>query len=110
WMVYPRSPSAQAALVEDWNRRVHAAGRPSQPVVQPLYVDLLDDPEAPPSPLHLGLRLGASALRDHLKQLEDAGVGHVALNLRFDHGDVEATLERLAADVLPHFPLAEVSS
>ncbi|MEO0603901.1 MAG: LLM class flavin-dependent oxidoreductase, partial [Myxococcota bacterium] len=73
-------------------------------------LDLLDDPDAPPTPIHLGLRLGARALRDHLTQLENAGVGHVALNLRFDHGDVEATLERLATDVLPHFPLAEVSS
>ena len=35
--------------------------------------------------------------------LRRAGVNHVALNLRFNHADVEETLERLARDVLPSF-------
>ena len=72
--------------------------------MQPLYVDLADDPGAPPQAIHLGYRLGARHLVDHLKSLEDAGINQVALNLRFNQANIETTLKRLADDVLPEFP------
>lgn len=103
WMTYPRDTGSQARVVADWRTIVAAVGEPAKPVMQPLYVDLAKDPEAPPQPIHLGLRLGARHLRAYLRSLEDVGVNHVALNLRFQRGDVEATLERLADDVLPDF-------
>ena len=106
-MVYPRNPDAQAAVVADWNRRVQAAGQPPKPVMQPLYVDLMEDPDAPPTPLHLGVRLGVRPLAGLLKAFEQAGIHHVALNLRFNRLNIEATLERLATDILPEFPLSE---
>ncbi len=103
WMIYPRNPHAQAAVIRDWRARVEAQGGGAKPVLQPLYVDLVEDPDAPPRPIHLGLQLGVHHLREHLKVLEEIGVNHVALNLRFNRADIEDTLKRLAEELLPDF-------
>lgn len=103
WMIYPRNVALQAQIIRNWREQVEQAGRTTQPVMQPLYVDLADDPEAQPQPIHLGFRLGLQHLKTHLKTLETIGVNHVALNLRFNHGNTETTLNRLADEVLPMF-------
>ena len=103
WMIYPRNTSLQAQIIRDWQERVKAAGRPAKPVMQPLYIDLADAPETRPQPIHLGFRLGTRYLRAHLQSLEEIGVNHVALNLRFNQADIETTLKRLADDILPDF-------
>ena len=103
WMTYPRNLAVQARIIDDWRSRVEAVGGFDKPVMQPLYVDLTEDPDAPPQPIHLGLRLGVNPLRDYLKSLEQMGLNHVALNLRFNQADIETTLNRLADDILPDF-------
>ncbi|MEM6466540.1 MAG: LLM class flavin-dependent oxidoreductase, partial [Pseudomonadota bacterium] len=35
------------------------------------------------------------------------GINHVALNLRFNHADVEDTMQRLADHLLPDFQTGE---
>ncbi len=102
-MLYPQAPSMQSKIVESWRAQSRAAGMPDRPVMQPLYVDLTDRPDDPPQPIHLGFRLGMHHLLAHLKSLKSAGVNHVALNLRFNQANIEATLGRLAQDLLPHF-------
>lgn len=109
WITYPRSIPAQEAVVGDWRARVQAAGEPDKPVVQSLYVDLLADPDAPPTPIHLGFRSGIHALRDYLTALQQIGVNHVALNLRFNQADIEETLHRLAEHLLPDFATEDTS-
>lgn len=103
WMIYPREPNLQSRIIGDWRERIDGAGDVSKPVMQPLYIDLANDPETPPQPIHLGLRLGARHLVDHLKLLEEIGINHVALNLRFNQANIETTLKRLAEHVLPEF-------
>lgn len=103
WMTYPRPIDAQARVISDWRARVRAAGGPDKPAMQSLYVDLVDDPQAPPRAIHLGLRSGVNALRAYLAALQSIGVNHVALNLRFNQADTESTLRRLADEVLPDF-------
>jgi hypothetical protein len=73
--------------------------------MQSLYIDLLDDPDAGARPIHLGFRSGANYLLRYLEGLEKAGANHVALNLRFNSGDIETTMKRLADDILPAFPI-----
>ena len=103
WMIYPRDPVIQSQIIHDWQTRVEETGRSAQPVMQPLYIDLADDPETRPQPIHLGFRLGTRYLRDYLKLLEEIGVNHVALNLRFNQADIETTLNCLADELLQDF-------
>lgn len=101
WMTYPRPTALQARVLEEWRARVESAGLPPKPVMQPLYFDLADDPEAPPQPIHLGFRSGTSFLRDYLEELDGIGVQHVALNLRFNRADVPTTMKVLADALMP---------
>lgn len=103
WMTYPRNIAMQAQVIHDWRARIAAAGESDKPVMQPLYIDLVEDPETPPSPIHLGFRLGIHHLRAYLESLKKIGVNHVALNLRFNQTDIETTMARLADDILPDF-------
>ncbi len=102
WMTYPREPALQGRVVAGYRQRLAAAGQPDRPVMQSLYVDLSPDPDAPPTPIHLGFRSGLHFLREHLHALRARGINHVALNLRFQRAmPVEAALERLSRGLLP---------
>lgn len=103
WMLYPRHPALQAQVISDWQLRVKQAGRPAQPIMQPLYIDLVEDAVCSPQPIHLGFRLGMPQLRAYLNTLKTIGVNHVALNLRFNQANIESTLKRLADELLPDF-------
>jgi len=103
WMIYPRDVESQSRIIQDWRNRLAAVGRDEQPVMQPLYFDLLEDPEARARSIHLGFSSGIDALRNYLKALEGVGVNHVALNLRFNRLDIETTLRHLSDGLLGDF-------
>lgn len=103
WMTYPRGFDQQAQVIDDWNKRVRKSGRLAKPIMQPLYIDLVDDAEAEPEPIHLGFRAGSKYLNTYLKHLEGIGVNHVALNVRFNRVEITQTLETLAKEVLINF-------
>ena len=105
WMTYPRDAVSQGRVVGDFRRRIAAAGGRDKPVIQSLYVDLQPDADAAPRPIHLGFSSGTAFLRDYLAEVQRLGINHVALNLRFNMGDVEDTMKRLADDLLPEFSL-----
>ncbi|MES0880589.1 hypothetical protein [Roseibium sp. SCP14] len=84
-------------------QRVLSAGAYDKPVIQPLYIDLSEEPDAPPRPIHLEFRLGVNQLRTYLKSLEAIGVNHIALNLRFNQADIDRILKLLVEDLLPDF-------
>ena len=75
--------------------------------MQPLYLDLIGDDAADPQPIHLGFRMGVGHLRAYLACLQEIGINHVALNLRFNQADIETTLKRLAEEILQDFPSNE---
>ncbi|ASJ74001.1 LLM class oxidoreductase [Granulosicoccus antarcticus] len=111
WMTYPRSIVQQSQVVGDYQARIAAASGKPKPVMQPLYVDLVENPDTPLSPIHLGFRTGVHALRAYLQSLETIGVNHVALNLRFNQSAIEPALQILADELLPDFPtLSEFNS
>ncbi len=103
WMTYPRGIDAQSKIIGGWRERIKAAGCMDKPAVQSLYIDLLDDPNAPAQPIHLGFRTGINPLREYLLSLQNIGINHVALNLRLNRADIEVTLNRLAEELLPEF-------
>jgi luciferase-type oxidoreductase len=103
WMTYPRSVEQQRRLIQDYRARIESLGASDKPVMEPLYIDLAEDPDTPPRPIHLGLHLGLNFLRQYLKSREQIGVNHVALNLRFNGADTEQTLEKIANEIIPEF-------
>jgi luciferase-type oxidoreductase len=103
WITYPRGIEAQSKIITGWRERIKAVGMHNKPAVQSLYIDLLEDPDSTAEPIHLGFRSGVNDLWAYLHSLEEIGVNHVALNLRFNQADIETTLKRLADDLLPEF-------
>lgn len=103
WMTYPRAPLLQSRLIRGYRERIDTVGARDKPVMEPLYVDLVDDANASLQPIHLGLRLGINALREYLNTRREIGVNHVALNLRFNKENVVPTLKTLASELLPDF-------
>lgn len=103
WMTYPRDTASQGRVIADYRARLMAAEHTDKPVMQSLYIDLLDDPDAPARPIHLGFQSGVNYLREYLSEIEALGVNHVALNFRFNHAPIHQTLERLAEMLLPDF-------
>lgn len=103
WITFPRSAIAQTRAVAAYRDSTAAIGAPDKPVMQSLYIDLLEDPDAPTRPIHLGFQCGIPALLAYLHQINALGVNHVALNLRFNNAPIEDTLQRLADAVLPAF-------
>lgn len=103
WITYPRPLNQQAHAISDWRQRAIKICGYSKPVMEPLYIDLVDDPKAPPTPIHLGLCTGLDGLYDYLKHREGIGVNHIALNLRFNRADINQTLTVLAENILPDF-------
>lgn len=103
WITYPRKAELQKKLITQWRQKANNFGCEYKPVSQSLYLDLVENKDTPPRPIHLGYRTGVNYLLEHLKELEEAGVNHVALNLRFNQADIKQTLHHLANEVLPHF-------
>ena len=103
WITYPRNVATQAQIINGWRKRINAAGLPDKPASQSLYIDLVEEPDARPQPLHLGFRSGTRHLMTYLKSLEEIGINHVAINLRFNQAGIETTLRRLADEILPEF-------
>ena len=70
--------------MHEYRTAVKKAGEFDKPVMQPLYIDLVTNPDAMPQPIHLGIRTGVNYLASYLQLLEKRGVNHVALNVRFN--------------------------
>ena len=105
WITFPRDAVSQARVVDDYRARVAAAGLPSKPVMQSLYIDLQPDARAEPRPIHLGFSSGIDFLRHYLRELQTLGINHVALNLRFNSADVENTMQLISDELLGEFSL-----
>lgn len=109
WMLYPREVSLQQQIIGAWRQRTQQAGCGAKPAMQPLYIDLIDAPDAKPEPIHLGFRLGINHLKQYLASLEEIGVNHVALNLRFNEAPIDDTLQLLSDELLPRFSFVETN-
>lgn len=103
WLYYPRNLQNQAQIIQDWRK---LAPNIFKPYAQSLYIDLTDNPYTSPTPIHLGYRLGYYCLIDLLYELQEIGVNHVALNLKYGQRPAVDVIEELGFNVLPHFPSA----
>lgn len=104
WLMYPRPLPVQQATVSDWQTAVQAHGYAWKPFAQSLYIDLTENPDDKPTPIHLGFRLGRNPLIAHLEALRDCGVNHVLFNVKFSSRPVDDVLAELSEFVTPLFP------
>ncbi|RAK18597.1 luciferase-type oxidoreductase [Anoxybacillus vitaminiphilus] len=100
WIYYPRGLKFQKALIDHWRSLTEEF----KPFTQSLYIDLTEDPNHVPIPIHLGFRTGRNFVIEFLAALQDAGVNHVIINLKYGQRPVEEVIEELGEFVLPHFP------
>jgi luciferase-type oxidoreductase len=102
WITYPRPAVQQALVAREWHATVerHAPGT-FKPFAQSFYVDLSEDPDESPTPIHLGFRAGWKALVQYASCLQRAGVNHVAFNLKYGRRSAREVLEEIGHEVLP---------
>ncbi|MEM5564720.1 LLM class oxidoreductase [Psychroserpens sp. AS72] len=105
WMNYPRDLYSQNNTIRQYRELIAATQEFDKPFMQPMYIDLHENDNFKPEPIHLGFRLGINYLIDYTEKLRSIGVNHLALNLRFNTRNIDATLERIAEKVLPEFHL-----
>ncbi len=104
WINYPRQPLIQKLIVEDWRAAVSKhCGDAFKPFSQSLYIDLTENPNTAPFPIHLGFRLGRNGLLELLERLQSVGVNHVILNLKYGKRLAAEVIEELGEFVLPKF-------
>ena len=102
WITYPRSLEQQAEVAARWRAAVSAAAPGAfKPFAQSLYVDLTDDPDGSPEPIHLGFRAGRNFLFRYLDGLRAAGVHHVGLNFKYGLRGAAENLEEIGREILP---------
>ena len=102
WITYPRPAALQARVAREWHETVqrHSPGA-FKPFAQSFYVDLSEDPNEPATPIHLGFRAGWKTLAQYALCLREAGVNHVAFNLKYGRRDARHVLDEIGHEVLP---------
>jgi luciferase-type oxidoreductase len=110
WITYPRSLDSQAELAARWRDAV-AAVAPGvfKPFAQSFYIDLTDDPDRPPEPIHLGIRGGRNVIFRFLDGLRTIGVHHVILNLKYATRDAAVVLEEIGQEILPQLEASQTA-
>lgn len=103
WLYYPRDFYTLQKTMTQWKDALKRVQQNWKPFMQSLYIDLVDEKERPPSPIHLGFKAGTAYTIDHLRLLESYGVNHVILNLKYGSRPANEVIEELGASVLPHF-------
>ena len=103
WINYPMGNYKQEMTIKEWRELVEKERNYSKPYMQSLFIDLHSDDNFQPQPIPLGFRIGVNHLISYLNLMQDIGVNHIALVLRFNTNDVINTLKNISKKVLPHF-------
>jgi luciferase-type oxidoreductase len=110
WLTYPEAthdaagPQRLAAKIRAWRALIPDGG--FRPHTTNEWIDLVDDPDHPRTPLQGGytLRTGRKGLIELLQAWQRAGVNHAALGIQFAGRPAGDVLQELAEEVLPLFP------
>jgi luciferase-type oxidoreductase len=108
WITYPRGLQRQAEVAAHWRAAVGTAAPGAfKPFVQSFYVDLSDDPDAAPSPIHLGFRGGRNFVLRFLEAVRSIGVNHIILNFKYGARDAGEVLEEIGTEILPQLAASQ---
>lgn len=110
WLTYPQSthtpagPKRLSQNIRAWREQIPDGG--FRPHMTNEWLDLVDDPNFPRTPLRGGytLKTGRNGLIDLLGEWRDAGVNHAALGIQFAGRPAAEIIQEIAEEVLPLFP------
>lgn len=102
WLYYPRDFNFLKQSMQNWTEALERNEQAWKPYMQSLYIDLLEE-DSTPRGIHLGFQSGKDYLIMFLKALEEAGVNHVILNLKYGSRPARDVVEELGEFVLPPF-------
>ena len=110
WLVYPgptataEGPKRLGEKVARW--RDHIPGGEFKPAATNEWIDLMEDPHYPPTPLRGGfiLRTGRDGLLELLHRWQTAGINHGALGVQHGSRPAAEVVAQLGEEILPHFP------
>lgn len=110
WLTYPQQthtaegPRRLAQNISAWRKQIPDAG--FRPHMTNEWLDLVDDPNFPRTPLNGGytLKTGRKGLIDLLGEWRDAGVNHAALGMQFARRPAAEIIQEIAEEILPLFP------
>ncbi len=113
WLTYPQpthtpeGPKRLAQNIRAWRNLIPGGG--FRPHMTNEWLDLVDDPDFPRTPLRGGfvLKTGRKGLIDLLGEWQLAGVNHAALGMQFAERPATEIIQELAEEVLPLFPSLE---
>lgn len=103
WLYYPRDFRTLQRVMQQWKESLSKTTSEWKPFMQSLYVDVTNNSNDKPLPIHLGFKSGTEYLIAHLKLLESYGVNHVILNLKYGSRPAEEMIEVIGEEVIPHF-------
>nr|AFV52107.1 putative monooxygenase [Streptoalloteichus sp. ATCC 53650] len=110
WLVYPGVTATAAGSTALGQRaaawRALIPGGGFKPVATNEWIELVEDPNHPPTPLRGGfvLRTGTNGLLDVLHRWQEAGINHAALGVQHGVRPAAEAVAQLAEEVVPHFP------
>jgi luciferase-type oxidoreductase len=108
WITYPRGLQRQAEVAAHWRAAVGiAAPGVFKPFVQSFYVDLSDDPDGAPTPIHLGFRAGRHFILRFLEAVRSIGVNHVIFNFKYGARKAGDVLEEIGTEILPQLAASQ---
>ncbi|MHA6626577.1 LLM class oxidoreductase [Pseudonocardia sichuanensis] len=110
WLIYPgvthtdEGPIQLGEKIRRWRSLVPA--RQFKPVLTNEWLDLVEDPDHPPTPMRGGfvLRTGRHGLIDLLTRWQDNGVNHAALGVQHGRRPAADAVAEIIEHVLPVFP------
>jgi hypothetical protein len=75
--------------------------------VQAFYVGLRDDPDAVPTPIHLGFRGGRHFVLRFFEAVRSIGINHVILNFKYGARNAGDVLEEIGKKILPQLAASQ---
>lgn len=95
--VYPGPVDRMAGQAARWAGATGGRGT----FISAFHLDLVEDVDAAATPIRFGARVGRNGLIAHFRALAEAGVDHLAINLRQSVRPLAEVIEELASEVMP---------
>jgi len=99
WINFPQPMKRLEKTLTRWRNLTEPYG--FKPYTQGLMIDLLEDDEAEPKPIHLGFSSGKNYLISYLNNMQRIGINHIIFYLKLSKRPASEIVEQLGSEVLP---------